>query len=277
MEKSPPFAELAARAARVNQQLLAAPIIELNGIVSPGGIGASQAGAGTPWHLGFELAGWRLDGEPVQTQELRVRRQIERTEIDAYRKSLPIYSVRRLRVRLALQTEFGRPQAWLEEIVGPVDDAELESRAAQLREPVIHDDPVFGACTLNRMIKWFDAGGRWMDRRIAVHLSAPDVDALPEVLGHAHAIWAEQARWNQDLIDRCAADLLALKNDTWLGDDETAFTAETFKARLSLQSLTVESDGSFSFWFDDGDLFWGHAIVVGGDLKQGIARADIAG
>jgi hypothetical protein len=46
---------------------------------------------------------------------------------------------------------------------------------------------------------------------------------------------------------------------------------------MRLKSVTVYPDGSFDFWHDDGDLFWGHSIQVSGDLLDGPTHADIPG
>jgi hypothetical protein len=46
---------------------------------------------------------------------------------------------------------------------------------------------------------------------------------------------------------------------------------------MKLETISVSSDGSFNFWHDDGDLFYGHAIQVGGNLVEGPTYADIPG
>ncbi len=59
----------------------------------------------------------------------------------------------------------------------------------------------------------------------------------------------------KERIEQYAVKLLELKNGTWLGDDESEFTAEQFIATMTLTSISVDSDGEFEFWYDDGDLF----------------------
>jgi hypothetical protein len=46
---------------------------------------------------------------------------------------------------------------------------------------------------------------------------------------------------------------------------------------MTLESITVTPDGSFDFWHNDGDLFYGHSIQVSGNLSQGPTHADIPG
>jgi hypothetical protein len=59
--------------------------------------------------------------------------------------------------------------------------------------------------------------------------------------------------------------------------DPEQLNAENFKSRMTLQSISIEETGEFTFWHDDGDLFWGHSIQVWGDLVTGPTHADIAG
>ena len=70
-------------------------------------------------------------------------------------------------------------------------------------------------------------------------------------------------------------ELLPLKNDAWRDEDEPRLSPAQFAARITLQS--VNAYGSFGFWHDDGDLFWGHSVQVTGNLKEGPKDADIPG
>jgi hypothetical protein len=54
-------------------------------------------------------------------------------------------------------------------------------------------------------------------------------------------------------------------------------TAGEFKKRMALDSITVVPDGSFEFWHNDGDLFWGHLIQIRGNVTEGPTDASIAG
>lgn len=46
---------------------------------------------------------------------------------------------------------------------------------------------------------------------------------------------------------------------------------------MKLEAITVRPNGEFEFWHDDGDLFWGHSILISGDLNHGLEDADIPG
>ncbi|WP_420329216.1 DUF2262 domain-containing protein [Oribacterium sinus] len=54
-------------------------------------------------------------------------------------------------------------------------------------------------------------------------------------------------------------------------------TEESFAKRISLSLLWMNSGASFSAYFDDDDLFFGHSITVCGSPKKGLVSADIEG
>jgi hypothetical protein len=74
----------------------------------------------------------------------------------------------------------------------------------------------------------------------------------------------------------CASTLLSLKNETWLEEGEAPMTNEKFIETIELDGILAFSDGSFSLYFDDNDIFWGHSIVV--EVEEGkLLDADLAG
>lgn len=93
----------------------------------------------------------------------------------------------------------------------------------------------------------------------------------------AHLLWQDQATWNARVLDCSAAELLPIKNESWLEGDEAELTADQFRGRLVLQSVVLSADGSFEYCYGDGDLFWGHAIEISGDLTEGPRSAGIEG
>ena len=83
--------------------------------------------------------------------------------------------------------------------------------------------------------------------------------------------------WKENVDDFAVKKLLSLKNDVWLGEDESPLNADQFKSRMTLQSVSIYPDGEIEFWHDDGDLFWGHSIQISGSLGEGLTDADIPG
>ncbi len=55
------------------------------------------------------------------------------------------------------------------------------------------------------------------------------------------------------------------------------FSAREFLSKMRLESISVDEYGDLTFWHNDGDLFWGHAIQISGNLSEGLKGADIPG
>lgn len=72
-------------------------------------------------------------------------------------------------------------------------------------------------------------------------------------------------------------ELLTLKNESWLEPGERKVSPMEFASRISLEAVSLYPDGSFVFWYDDGDLFWGHSIRVCGSADEGLTDTDVAG
>ena len=78
---------------------------------------------------------------------------------------------------------------------------------------------------------------------------------------------------NDGIIDK----LLSLKNEDWSEENVQPLSKEQFKKRLKLESILFFHDGSSQLGFDDGDLFFGHRILV--DLSDDFkfVNADLFG
>jgi len=72
-----------------------------------------------------------------------------------------------------------------------------------------------------------------------------------------------------------ASKLLDTHNDSWNEADPTS--AEEFANRMTLESVGIDPDGSASMYYHDGDLFWGHTIIVSVKGNHLFKDASIAG
>jgi hypothetical protein len=255
------------------------PLTELSGVLGASGMaGASSGDTDCPWILQFTFTAWRMVGGVVQNRELTIRKPVSEKELHASMGRFEPYEVIRIRARVAEQNSYAKPQALLDKIIGKDTDApDLDKRALELQEPVTFEDERFGVFTLDRRIDWYEAVVPWGPVEIRLALSPSEAGDAKACLPTARAIWDSQPVWQERIADYIVAELLSLKNDSWLGEDETEFSAEAFKSRLTLNSVTVEADGNFEFWYDDGDLFWGHSIRVSGSLSNGPTSAGIEG
>ena len=252
------------------EQLAACPVVELRGVVGPNGAGLSKTMKDPRWMLRFGFEAWRM-GDRLATQPITVRRHVADDERARFDMLMTPYSVVSIRARVSVDLV----EALLEEFVGVVtDDSELNAIAARLQEPVTCLDPALGTFTLERQYDWFSATVNWEGKPITLTLPEREFN---EGLRIAHALFREQARWNQRILEYAAEELVSLKNESWRDEDECAVTSDEFKARMSLYTISVNSSGTFEFWYHDDDLFYGHSILVKGSPVDGPTSADIAG
>lgn len=257
----------------LREQVAGSPLVELVGVVDPRGARLSRFRGYVRWTLRVRLDHWRIDGGEVRASPLTLVRDVDDAERHAWQAPLNAYAVLRFRARLRDDAS----EALLDEIVGEAADAALVAHAEKLRQPVTHEDPLFGILTLDRRINRYDGAAVWNGRPVRLSIKAPSDGDLGAALRAAHLLWQDQAGWNTRILDSAAARLLPIKNESWLDEGEAELTADEFRDKMELQSVSVNADGSFEFWHGDGDLFWGHAIVVNGDLAGGLRDANIEG
>ncbi len=263
---------------RMLQQLAASPEVDLLGVVDASGVAGTRNPDDELWDLSFTLTVWRTEGTPVNTNGLTVRHQMTYQEMTRLMDRITPYTVVHIRAHLAEHTEFGNPQALLVNIVGVDEsDAELNKWVTQLLEPVMFDDDMFGTFTLDRRLQRHTAQTTWRGTPVALHLSAKEPDDLQNALKTAHTLWQSQDEWDQRIRHFAVVELLPLKNDVWLDEDEVEVHPDQFKDRMALETVKVYPDGSFEFWHNDGDLFFGHSIRIDGSISDGPTDADIPG
>lgn len=247
-------------------------IVLITGVVHAAGPSGAKLEGG--WVLQFSLEAWRDATGALQHSELEVRREVSEDELDSFMDNIDAYRVVSLRVRL----DEADSSADLVELVSTdASDAELRELARELQRPVVLQDEVFGPLVLDKRVDWYSGKVSWASLSIRLNVTPDDEGSAEASLAVAKDLWRDQTGWGKRISDFAVQKLLPLKNDTWLEDDEEALTPDQFRARMTLESITVDPDGSFTFWHNDGDLFFGHAIQICGSLSEGPTDADIPG
>jgi hypothetical protein len=271
-------AERAERYKAYVEKLSGAPACEIMGVVDPSGIAGVSSPGDEFWTLRFEFEIWKIEGGELRDEKLYIEKPVSEEELGEVRNSIKAYDVVQIRARFAEPPDPIKPHALLIQITGQTkSDADLNRAAQKLREPVTFQDPEFGAFLLDKRVNWFEAQVLWCSLDAKLCLAVEDNLVADNCLEVARLLWSQQNRWDQKVRDCAASKLLKLRNDTWRQSDEEILNRDQFKALMSLTSVTVKGSGDFEFWFNDGDLFWGHDIMVEGNLKEGPTDAGIHG
>ena len=168
-----------------------------------------------------------------------------------------------------------------------VEILEEHAQSTQLLEvleeylkPVVLEDEVLGRFELNQDLELFHGCIPWGGRRISASLQVDvhDKASWEQALDSLREMFLRQAELDAGWRRYAAEALTGLANE-WAAQENAprALTAEEFAKRISLLDLGVTTDGSFSAYYDDDGLFWGHAIEVDGNLSEGVKSATLAG
>ena len=157
----------------------------------------------------------------------------------------------------------------------------LDEVLAEYRRPVVLKDEELGELSLDKDLDTFEGGVSWRgeDIDISLEVDSSSEDTWTAAVRAMKQMMTDQDRWDRDMRAFAARELTELACDWRESADEDVpeITEESFAQRIELTSIAMDPDGSFSAYFDDDDMFFGHCIVVYGTLADGVASAIMAG
>lgn len=246
-------------------------------VTGAGGFGGSRPQENGPWLAVLELTAWKEEDseEPAHREKTQLVALADDKLMDYLRRRVRGDSVFQIMVR---PSEDGK-QFLMTELPQPEIDPEMKAILEEQKKPVSIWVPELGTFTLNRLVNWFEAEVEWLGQPARLDIDREeDWDACVE---QAKALMADQKSWDEKVRSFAADQLLEQAND-WAqdaaeGEEPEEITREQFMERLELDAVQISAGGRFEFWFNDGDLFWGHAIHVTGSLDQGPEMAQMEG
>lgn len=156
-------------------------------------------------------------------------------------------------------------------------DSEFQAIAEQILKPVVFESPELGLLRLNRSIEIYEGSLIWCGEWIDVMTPARELKPTSQAQVTAEALLASQQTWHERVLRHAAEELLPGWAEDWREEDEPEISKNEFMKRLTLTSIQFTENGRFEFWFNDDDLFGGHAIVVEGNLQTGPTSSYICG
>ena len=272
-----PFKEFEEKNQVLQAQFKTAPKTIIHGVVDASGLSAGKNGNEKLWSLNLTLIAWRTDTSSLQNVSLAITKQVSDEELRQLQEQIEAETIVTLRVRLCENSPFGDARALFIELLPSQSDAELEAALVEYKKPLQINDSLFGVLTFDRSVEWFEGQVTWLGQTISLSVSLDESGSYEDALNTAKALFADMSTWSEKVCNYAVQELLPLKNDNWLDDDEDPVTPEAFIECMQLESITCDPGGEFSFWHDDGDLFWGHSIQISGSLSEGLTDADIPG
>jgi hypothetical protein len=222
---------------------------------------------------------WRVEGEQSRDTELYVTKAMPKEEMDRILDSLDTFSV------IAFTASGFAPlfkdiqQTTMSELVEVASsDPEMIEAAARLRLPVERTHATFGTMKLDRRIGTFEADLLCAGGRVVLTVDAVKDEPNASHLEVAESIWSDFSGFDDRARRTAARELLTLKNESWLDDDnEQEITETEFRRRMKLTYISITDQSDITFGYNDGGLFHGHTIQVSGSLDSGFSDAEICG
>lgn len=143
-------------------------------------------------------------------------------------------------------------------------------------KPVTYESSVLGTFNLDRRANWFERKFLWNENEIDLCLSC-EIDEIQELENVAIQVCNNPTDWEGKLKSKISEELLQLKNESWLDENESPISESEFLSRIFLENLTIHENGDFEAWFNDGDTFWGHSINVSANINGTIEDCGIHG
>ncbi len=138
-------------------------------------------------------------------------------------------------------------------------------------------DPVLGRLRYDKDVKWYEGVFAVGGSSISFNLEVNEQGDVAPALNRARQVLGDLERHARGARDYAVEQLLDLKNESWLDEDEEPVTAEQFQARMELRGLVFSRNGEVTFYHRDGDLFYGHSIQIAMDAADRFIDADIPG
>ena len=261
------FRELAAQFAPEELTILA--------VTGANGFGGGRAGKEKLWRASIGLTAWMEEDSPdIHRGEFVLSTIADDQLLEHLQRRVPRDFIIKFKGRVS---EDGK-RLLLLDLPEPGFDPDLKAILEEQKKPVTFWVEGLGTFALNRQGNWFETELDWLGAEISLVFDQDENRA--DCVMNAKALLADAAGWDRRVREYAADELLSTAND-WAGqmedEEPQEITREQFVERMELESIEVRADGSFQFWFGDGDLFYGHSIWVSGDMEHGPDDASMEG
>ena len=215
----------------------------------------------------FKLKDWSLDGD-IQPQEINIVRTVD------YSEDVPEEIIKGtiIEAQVYLNSDksrgvikSGRIKGWKEVV---------EKKTPFVEESITISESL----TLTRNeLHVFETNTLWNNNEIAIRLEITQSDQLTDEKETCLELLNNQKQWTEKVENFFVPTMLEDLNENWLEEGEATWDEKKFRSQLRLESLTVDANGAFAFWYGTGNMYGGHWIVVSGTIEKGPIGIDTPG
>ena len=165
-----------------------------------------------------------------------------------------------------------------------INNSRLEEVLKKYETPVFVVDQQLGEFEYNKELHFFEGYIDWLGCETSVYLDESTAEkeghTADDALKTLHCLVERVEDWDKKLRKFAAKKLVELAND-WLQDSDEeepeSITEEDFAKRIEISELAIHENGEFEAYYYDDDMFWGHIIIIDGNIDGELADAYIAG
>lgn len=224
------------------------------------------------WKALIHLSAWMEEDSPdVHQGDFNLYALADDSLLEYLRQRVPPNFILKFQARLARDGT----SLMLLDLPQPGFDPDLKAILEEQKKPVTLDAEGLGTFTLDRRMKWFEAEIDWCGQKARLDFDQGEPEGMERAQETARSLLADAPEWDRRVREYAAGELTDLAND-W-AEEEEALTPEDFMGRMELDAIQVDPEGGFEFWFEDGEMFYGHSIHVKGTLKEGPNWAQMEG
>ena len=253
---------------------MASKIIEIFGVVGERGGGGS---ASPPHYRDVQFSKWRPVGGEICTTPLYVRQPCQEGDIRPWMKAIQPGNMLRMQIRFTRQMVPEQLRGKVVRYFGKDRSDKELLESAKERRPLTIDVPGFGALRLNRRHSSYETRIVIGRNKVALTVNADKPQTVRALCDKLAKLGFGKVKFQELLLDLLERDLLRLKNENWLDEGRKPLTSTAFRRMFTLQAIEISKNGRLECIFDDGDAFFGHEVVVYGDLTTGPRHADLYG
>lgn len=242
------------------------------------GVGGGKVPSEKLWSVYFKLLAYKeLESNRIINEKTTVSCELNDEQLKMFQDKIKVNNIYKLEVAVK-DNELELLNLDLKSIK-KMDDSDLEMSIREYTKPIIYNDSVLGVMTYDKELEWYNATYSWLGEKgnVSVECESTQINGIINIV---HNILEEKNNWLNKAKAFASEELTELAND-WLEEDDenenTEITKRQFINNISFESLNIDEDGEFSIYFEDGDMFWGHVIIVCGNLYKGFDTAEIAG
>ena len=241
------------------------------------------------WVASADVIGYAFSEKPEELHELKTRLVWAKAKDSKEKSPFEKETVYRVKVRFPLEKDgmtgdelISRMGVYVTQIISCGEsNAQTEALLNEYKKEIFIDSPVLGKLVLDKGLGSYMGNAKWNGSDIDI-LIDHDEDT-EESIPMLEEFFRNSAENDAVLRKFAASELTGLANE-WLADSEDddeeeqkEITEEEFARRISPDGINFSSDGTYSFYFYDDDMFWGHSVTVYGSVTEGPDEANIEG